>query len=148
MARTKYDEKRAMEAKKAKQGDVNVEKSSEEPAGKKPRKKRRDRKRWAREVKRYQKPLPAAKYVPFASFKQLVKEIVSDVKPGDKYRLQPRALKLLHEVSVDYLGDLFKDANAIVVNRSGHTLRCNDMKLAVGLMNKNQRRFSTVGGAV
>ena len=145
MARTKHDEKRAQEVRKAKIGDVNVEKS---PAEKKPRKKRRDRKRWAREVKRYQKPLPAAKYVPFASFKQLVKELTNDIRPGEKYRLQPRALRLLHEVSVDYLGDCFKDANDIVVNRSGHTLRKTDMKLAVGLMNKNQRRFSTVGGAV
>ena len=121
MARTKHDEKRAMEVKKAKLGDLNAEKSVKEPAEKKPRKKRRDRKRWAREVKRYQKPMPAAKYVPYASFKMLVKEIMSEIKPGDKYRLQPQALKLVHEVSVDYLGELFKDANAIVVNRSGHT---------------------------
>lgn len=151
MARTKHDEKRAFEAKKAKLGKDNTDEAPQHApveGEKKARKKRRNPKRWAQEVKRFQKPLSASKYIPWRPFKKLCREIAQEARPDAAFRCSPQALKLLHEVAVDFTGDLFLDANELVVNRSGHTLKAKDLKLANKLMQKSQQRFSSISPSV
>ena len=144
MARTKFDEKRNKEARAAKFAGGSPTKAAAEPEApaKKPRKRRKDRKRWVRQVKRYQTGLPAGKFVPLRPLRDAAREALEAARPGAGFRFTKGAIKVLHETVVDEIGSLMADANAIVVNRGGETLRKGDMKLAQAIINKAARRFS------
>ena len=141
MVRTKLSEKTRMSEELQKNGVI---KPAASPAEKKPRKKRRNKNKWKGEAREMQKPHKASRYIAYRPFREMVKSIAADVSTGG-VRLQPDAVRTLHEVAVDYLGDMFRDANLVVINKKAHTLRVKDMQLVRDFENKAQRRFSAAG---
>lgn len=114
-----------------------------EPApAKKPRK---DRLRWAREVRHFQGAASAKRNVlPKATLEKYIRATADELSAGASIRFSPGAVRALHAVTQEYGTEMLRDAYKVTMNRNSITMSLGDMQVANGFRRaiENSARYA------
>lgn len=89
--------------------------------------KRINRKHWVKRIKLLQQS--TKNVVPKLSFARVVKEIIQNERPHQEFRVQKKAMDLLHVAAESYIVSMFENANITTLHAHRKTVMPQDLKL-------------------
>lgn len=96
-----------------------------------------------REIRAQQKKTELA--IPKAAFRRLVAELVQKIEAEQGIRLKRDVYEMLQTASEDYLIDIFRDGQALAIEKGAITLSAKDLRRAVRTQREISSRIIAMG---
>lgn len=104
-----------------------------------PKKRRKDPKRWSREVRYYQGAKSGRMNVlPAATLSRWVRATANHVASGSSIRCSPGAIAALRSAAQEWGTELMRDANQLTMHRKSVTMNVDDLNLAASMKQKQE----------